>query len=148
MLGRTTSHKNDAEAQPVVVVRLFVVTNCQQLAVNGSLASVGQSRICRSLLLKGPKAYFDTQAAAKARGTQLGNPRWRESIETARNAKGLVPPVPAVMDMLRDLRAEGLTLRTIADRLNALGLRTPKGSRWYASTVRGALKLYGTEAAA
>ena len=85
--------------------------------------------------------------AAKARGTRLGNPRWHESIETARKAKGLVPPVPAVMDMLRNLRAEGLTLRTIADRLNALGLRTPKGSRWYASTVRGALKLYSTEAA-
>lgn len=86
--------------------------------------------------------------AAKARGTRLGNPRWRESIEAARNAKGLVPPVPAVMDMLQALRAERLSLRAIADRLNALGLRTLKGSKWYASTVRGALKLYGTEAAA
>jgi DNA invertase Pin-like site-specific DNA recombinase len=78
-------------------------------------------------------------AAAKARGTVLGNPRWEESLEAARAAKGLVPPAPAVMDMMRKLRAEGQALRAIADHLNQLGLRTPQGSIWYASTVRGAL---------
>jgi DNA invertase Pin-like site-specific DNA recombinase len=77
--------------------------------------------------------------AAKARGTKLGNPRWHESIQAARAAKGIIPPAPAVMDVMEKLRVEGLTLRAIADRLNALGLHTPKGSSWYASTVRGAL---------
>lgn len=85
--------------------------------------------------------------AAKARGTKLGNPRWKKSIQAARDAKKLVPPAPAVMDMMDKLRAEGLTLRAIADRLNALGLRTPRGSYWYASTVRGALELYSPSAA-
>jgi DNA invertase Pin-like site-specific DNA recombinase len=78
--------------------------------------------------------------AAKARGTKLGNPRWEQSLQAARDAKKLVPPAPAVMGMMQELRGDGLTLRAIADRLNALGLRTPKGSSWYASTVRGALE--------
>jgi DNA invertase Pin-like site-specific DNA recombinase len=78
-------------------------------------------------------------AATKARGTVLGNPRWQESLEAARKAKGLVPPAPAVLDMMRKLRSESHTLRAIADHLNQLGLRTPQGSIWYASTVRGAL---------
>lgn len=103
-------------------------------------------------------AEYETQAisqrtkaaleAAKARGTRLGNPRWSESIEAARRAKGLIPPAPALVEMIEKHRAEGLTLRAIAEQLNALGLRTPKGSAWYASTVRGALEMYGTSAAA
>jgi hypothetical protein len=32
-----------------------------------------------------------------------------------------------------------MTLRAIADKLNGLGLRTPKGSQWYACTVRNAM---------
>jgi DNA invertase Pin-like site-specific DNA recombinase len=86
--------------------------------------------------------------AAKARGTQLGNPRWSESLEAARQAKGLTLPAPAVMAMMRKHRAKGLSLRAIADRLNDLGLKTPKGSAWYASTVRGALEMYSTSKAA
>jgi DNA invertase Pin-like site-specific DNA recombinase len=78
-------------------------------------------------------------SAAKAKGTQLGNPRWTDSIAAAREAKKLAPIPPAVLDMMRELQASGLTLRAIADRLNALGLRTPQGSNWYASTVRGAV---------
>jgi hypothetical protein len=49
------------------------------------------------------------------------------------------PPPPAVMEMMQKHRDEGQTLRAIADRLNALGLRTPNGSAWYASTVGRAL---------
>jgi DNA invertase Pin-like site-specific DNA recombinase len=77
--------------------------------------------------------------AAKARGTVLGNPRWQESLAAARKAKGLVPVAPAILNMMRKLRVEGQSLRAVADHLNQLGLRTPQGSTWYASTVRGAL---------
>jgi DNA invertase Pin-like site-specific DNA recombinase len=77
--------------------------------------------------------------AAKANGTELGNKRWRESIAAAREAKTTLAPAPAVMEMMQKQRAEGLTLRAIADKLNALGLRTPNGSTWYASTVGRAL---------
>jgi hypothetical protein len=35
-----------------------------------------------------------------------------------------------------DQRHEGVTFRGIADQLNGLGLRTPRGCKWYACTVR------------
>jgi DNA invertase Pin-like site-specific DNA recombinase len=78
-------------------------------------------------------------AVLKVRGVQLGNPRWSESIEAARKAKVALAPAPAVLEMMQKHRDEGLTLRAIAVKLNALGLRTPKGSAWYASTVGRAL---------
>jgi DNA invertase Pin-like site-specific DNA recombinase len=78
-------------------------------------------------------------SAARAKGTVLGNPRWHESIAAARDARKLAPIPTDVIDMMRELQASGLTLRAIADKLNALGLRTPQGALWYASTVRGAL---------
>ena len=78
-------------------------------------------------------------AAARARGTQLGNPRWNESLEQARRAKNPTKPAPQVIEMMRQHRGEGMTLRAIADRLNALGMRTPKGSVWYAATVSNAM---------
>ena len=85
------------------------------------------------------KRTKDALSAAKGRGARLGNPRWRESIAAAREAKKLAPIPDAVMQTLNELRSSGLTLRSIAGRLNALGIRTPQGSNWYASTVRGAL---------
>jgi hypothetical protein len=42
--------------------------------------------------------------------------------------------------MMRQQRLEGKTLRAIAENLNAVGVKTPAGKRWYASTVRGALR--------
>jgi DNA invertase Pin-like site-specific DNA recombinase len=74
-------------------------------------------------------------AAAKARGRQLGNPRWAESIQRARAAKNPIRPAAELIRMVKRHRVEGDTLRVIAARLNALGLRTPKGNAWYASTV-------------
>ena len=77
--------------------------------------------------------------AAKARGTKLGNPRWQTSIERARSARNPVPPSPALLATMRKHRAEGWTLRRIAEDLNALGLRSPRGASWHASTVRACL---------
>jgi DNA invertase Pin-like site-specific DNA recombinase len=80
-------------------------------------------------------------AALRARGVKLGNPRWGESIGKAREARirqiARVPP--PVIEMIQRLRLEGGTLRVIAGKLNALGLRTPRGGRWHASGVRAAL---------
>lgn len=94
-------------------------------------------------------AEFETRAisdrtkaaltALKARGKQLGNPRWAESLGAARDARVALAPAPAVMEMMQKHRNERLTLRGIAGKLNALGLRTPKDSAWYASTVARAL---------
>jgi DNA invertase Pin-like site-specific DNA recombinase len=78
--------------------------------------------------------------AAKARGKMLGNPRWQEGLAKARQVKNPNQPAPAVIAMMRQHRDEGLALRDIADKLNGLGLRTPKGSIWYACTVSKAMQ--------
>ena len=63
-------------------------------------------------------------AAAKARGTRLGRPV--EHSDEVRRVVG-------------EARAEGATLQQIADRLTAEGFATPRGGRWYHSTVRSIL---------
>lgn len=77
--------------------------------------------------------------AARKRGARLGNPRWVESIAAARRVKDPIAPAPQLVEMMRRHRAGGMTLRAIAAQLNTLGLRTPKGAQWYASTVRKCL---------
>ncbi len=88
-------------------------------------------------------------AAAKARGTRLGNPanltiggreRGRQASAARRAADGQrwrtdVAPV------LRPLVAEGLSLRRIADSLNERGLPARRGGKWTAAQVRSALLL-------
>ncbi len=77
--------------------------------------------------------------AARKRGAKLGNPRWQESIAKARRTKDPIPPAPQLLALMRRHRAEGMTFRAIAAQLNALGLRTPRGSQWYPSTVQRCL---------
>lgn len=63
--------------------------------------------------------------AAKRQGKQIGR---------------AATPLPATTtDRLLALRAEGLSAARIADRLNAEGITTALGSRWYVSTVTTAL---------
>lgn len=81
----------------------------------------------------------DALAAAKARGTVLGNPKWEESLANARTAKNPTRPSTQLVDLISHHRAGGESLRAIARRLNTLGLRTPKGCEWHASTVRAAI---------
>ena len=78
--------------------------------------------------------------AAKQRGTQLGNPRWEDSIEGARTARNPVSLSPALLTIMQNHHAEGWTFRRIAAEMNALGLKTPRGANWYASTVRASLR--------
>lgn len=79
--------------------------------------------------------------ALKARGAKLGNPRWQESLERARSARiqKINRPSPAILEMIHRMRAESASLRTIATRLNELGVRTPGGCQWHATTVRATI---------
>jgi hypothetical protein len=65
---------------------------------------------------------------------------WRRPARSRPNPKrtGRPPAVtPDVVQRIREARAAGLSLRQIADRLNAEGIPTAHGgSRWWASTVR------------
>jgi DNA invertase Pin-like site-specific DNA recombinase len=76
---------------------------------------------------------------AKARGTQLGNPRWQDSIERARAARNPTPVPPAIVAAIVERRAQGLPLRKIAEQLNGMGVRTPRGHRWHPETISNVL---------
>ena len=81
----------------------------------------------------------DALAAAKARGTKLGNPRPLEALERANAAKNYQQPAPEVQRLIRQFQAQGKGLREIARELNRLAIRTPRGCEWYAKTVKAAL---------
>jgi DNA invertase Pin-like site-specific DNA recombinase len=81
-------------------------------------------------------------AAAKAKGVTLGNPK----IAAARGAPVLVVKAEAdraasnVLPIISEIRKSGaMSLRAVAEALNARGIPTPRGGRWYAMSVRNAL---------
>lgn len=81
-------------------------------------------------------------AAAKARGTALGNPRIDEARGRAATAlKGDADQRASnVLPIIRAIQASGATsLRDVAAALNARGVKTARGGEWYASTVRNIL---------
>jgi DNA invertase Pin-like site-specific DNA recombinase len=86
----------------------------------------------------------DALRAAKARGVVLGNPRLSEAREAAkvsqRAAKaGHESKVRPIIDEIK--RSGAVTLRAIADALNARGVQTARGGRWHAESVARVLDL-------
>jgi DNA invertase Pin-like site-specific DNA recombinase len=80
-------------------------------------------------------------AAAKAKGTLLGaNGR---VLAEQHKADALVRVAP-VADRLRALRADGLSLRRIADTLNGEGIPSPGGASWGAVNVQRSLARIST----
>ena len=76
-------------------------------------------------------------AAAKRRGVALGS---NGKVLAARNRAEAVQRVAPMAGRLTALRGEGLSLRLIADTLNAEGVSSPGGARWYAASVQRALE--------
>jgi DNA invertase Pin-like site-specific DNA recombinase len=88
-------------------------------------------------------------AAAKARGQRLGNPNGAAPLRRA--AKGNVAAVGALKaaadshaanlrPVVEDLKEKGLaSLSSIANALNEMQMRTPRGGRWHPSSVRNLL---------
>ena len=75
-------------------------------------------------------------AAAKARGRVLGaNGR----ILADQNKAEAVDRLAPIAERLRAFKAEGLTLRRIADALNADGIASPGGASWHPGNVQRAL---------
>jgi len=79
-------------------------------------------------------------AAAKARGTKLGNPRpdmtKAGTIASANAARFRASMLPVI----RSLQAEGRSLRSIAAELNSRGIVSARGSHWHAASVRAVTK--------
>jgi DNA invertase Pin-like site-specific DNA recombinase len=88
------------------------------------------------------KRTTEALAAAKARGAKLGGPNLRAARKKAaatlreradRRAANVLP-------IIREIRAAGASsLHQIAEALNARGIRTPRGGRWYAKSVSNVL---------
>ena len=75
-------------------------------------------------------------AAAKARGRMLGaNGR----VLAEQHKADALARIAPVADRLRALRADGLSLRRIADTLNGEGITSPGGASWGAVNVQRAL---------
>jgi DNA invertase Pin-like site-specific DNA recombinase len=81
-------------------------------------------------------------AAAKARGVTLGGPKLAKARKLAvASIKALADQQAAnVLPVIREIQRTGATsLHQIADALNARGINTPRGGRWYAKSVSNLL---------
>lgn len=79
-------------------------------------------------------------AEAKRRGTKLGNPRIEEARAAALRSFAANRPAPEVAALMRGWREQAWSLRRIADELNRLSIRPPRGRQWYASSVRNQIR--------
>ena len=81
--------------------------------------------------------------AAKARGVKLGGMRSREAVTTSASKRKTMADQHAasVVPIIEEIRAAGITnLEGIAQALCARGIRTARGGRWHATTVRNVLQ--------
>jgi DNA invertase Pin-like site-specific DNA recombinase len=78
----------------------------------------------------------------KDSGRKLGNPtnldeaRMRSNVTNRKNADDFASNV---MSTIVSYKASGLTLQSIADKLNELGVKTVRGGAWHPSTVSNIL---------
>ena len=81
-------------------------------------------------------------AAAKARGTRLGNPRIGEALgkAIASNRAAANQFAANILPLIKPLRAEGASLRQIAEALNARSVPTARGGKWAATQVADILQ--------
>ncbi len=87
--------------------------------------------------------------AAKARGVKLGNPNGAASLRRAgKGNKAAVETIKANADQhaidlapfIKHLQAEGaVSLRELASGLNERRMKTPRGGKWHAASVRNLL---------
>ncbi len=81
-------------------------------------------------------------AAAKARGTRLGNPRPSSSLERGRAKLAAQSDAwhANVRPLVVQLQSDGLGLRAIARELNRRGIPTSRGKQWEHATVTTVLR--------
>jgi DNA invertase Pin-like site-specific DNA recombinase len=81
-------------------------------------------------------------AAAKERGTRLGNPRLADvrAKGSARNRAKAIESDAKALPVIRTMQAEGASFRKIAGELNARGIATARGGTWAATQVSDIVK--------
>jgi DNA invertase Pin-like site-specific DNA recombinase len=93
----------------------------------------------RALISQRTKAAL---AEKKAAGAKLGNPRAAETVGKAHAANRAAADRFAsnVLPIVKGIRDSGITSHAgIAEALNSRGVRTARGGRWHATTVRNLL---------
>ena len=87
------------------------------------------------------KRTTEALAAAKARGTRLGNPRPAEAAAQGRAVVSahLATYRDQVRPVIAELHAQGLGLRAIAREMNRRAIPTARGRLWEAAQVRNLL---------
>lgn len=86
------------------------------------------------------KRTKDALAAAKARGVELGK-AGRANLAKVNDRKHAYAQQHAdhLRATLRGLQEQGLSQRAIADELNRLGIKAPRGGEWHLPTVQRVL---------
>lgn len=97
--------------------------------------AAGLEQVNREIAVNG----FRISKRSGRRFSKLGNPRWAESIGAATAARRKPPTSTTIKAVMENFLREGLTLRQMAAQMNLLGLKTPTGGAWYASSVRSML---------
>ncbi|MEE4380108.1 MAG: recombinase family protein [Candidatus Competibacteraceae bacterium] len=79
--------------------------------------------------------------AAKQRGVTLGSPTPHHGAEIAARVRQQKATEyrAGILPVLRQLQADGLSLRQIAETLNQRDVPTARGGKWYARTVKNVL---------
>jgi DNA invertase Pin-like site-specific DNA recombinase len=93
----------------------------------------------RALISQRTKAAL---AEKKAAGAKLGNPRAAETVGKAHAANRAAADRFAsnALPIVKSIRDSGITSHAgIAEALNSRGVRTARGGRWHATTVRNML---------
>ena len=119
-----------AQRVPFVVAELGADVDPFVLHLYAALAEKERAMISRRTK--------DALRAAKARGVVLGNPRLSEAREAAKASQraakaGYEANVRPIIDEIK--RSGAVTLRAIADALNARGVQKARGGRWHAESV-------------
>jgi DNA invertase Pin-like site-specific DNA recombinase len=85
----------------------------------------------------------DALKSAKRRGIRLGNPKIADAQRAAVKAVGKTADAyaRAIYPIINKIRASGaISLREIADALNARGIATPRGAQWHPTSVKNVVK--------
>jgi DNA invertase Pin-like site-specific DNA recombinase len=98
----------------------------------------------RMISARTKEALQRKKAQLAAEGKKLGNPNPHAALKLANAATAHLRPAPEVLDLINNWKTQGKGLRAMARELNRLGIRTPRGCEWYASTVGNQLAVCTT----
>ena len=84
---------------------------------------------------------------AKERGQKLGNKNLRtvSAIGSKRNKTNADAFARKVFPLIHQMKMEGMSLQSIATALNDRKVETPRGGRWWATTVSNVLKRHAVD---